>query len=313
MEEKVSIIVSVYKAEEFIGRCVDSLLRQTYQNIEIILIEDGSPDRSGEIIDNYTDPRIKVVHNPNLGVAHTRNTGLALASGDYVTFCDSDDYYRPDHIEKMLRVAIDQAADIVISGYYLEGKDSSTSSVKMQSHAIDQDEVVKHFCIDNEFGGFCWNKLYKNKVIAGNQFPEDLDILEDTYFLCLGMQRAQKMYYLAEPLYYYCDNQDSAVRNIDNLFSDHDSLKYVDSCDKIMRDFDFSKTALDVIHSAMFNTAVNFRRMVYLGMYNGSQALLDSFNQNIKKYRSDYYSSKEYSLESKIKTTVKWLLPRLHK
>ncbi|WP_036069620.1 glycosyltransferase family 2 protein, partial [Leuconostoc citreum] len=81
MEKKVSIIVSVYKAEEFIKRCVDSLLQQTYQNIEIILIEDGSPDRSGEIIDNYTDPRIKVVHNPNLGVSHTRNVGLALASG----------------------------------------------------------------------------------------------------------------------------------------------------------------------------------------------------------------------------------------
>lgn len=313
MEKKVSIIVSVYKAEEFIKRCVDSLLRQTYQNIEIILIEDGSPDRSGEIIDNYTDPRIKVVHNPNLGVSHTRNVGLALASGDYVTFCDSDDYYSLDHVEKVLHAAIDQDADIVISGYYLESEGSFTSSVKMRSHVINQDEVVKHCCIDNEFGGFCWNKLYKKEVIAGNHFPEDLDILEDTYFLCLGVQRAQKMYYLAEPLYYYCDNQDSAVRNITNLFSDHDSLKYADSYDKIMCDFDFSKPALDIIHSTMFNMAVNFRHMMYLGMYSGNQALLDSFNRNIKKYRSDYYSSKEYSLESKIKTTVKWLLPKLHK
>lgn len=121
------------------------------------------------------------------------------------------------------------------------------------------------------------------------------------------------MYYLAEPLYYYCDNQDSAARNITNLFSDHDSLKYADSYDKIMCDFDFSKPALDIIHSTMFNMAVNFRHMMYLGMYSGNQALLDSFNRNIKKYRSDYYYSKEYSLESKIKTTVKWLLPKLHK
>lgn len=308
MEKKVSIIVSVYKAEEFIKRCVDSLLRQTYQNIEIILIEDGSPDRSGEIIDNYTDPRIKVVHNPNLGVSHTRNVGLALASGDYVTFCDSDDYYSLDHVEKVLHAAIDQDADIVISGYYLEGEGSFTSSVKMRSHVINQDEVVKDFCIDNEFGGYCWNKLYKKKVIAGNHFPEDLDILEDTYFLCLGMQRAQKMYYLAEPLYYYCDNPDSAVRNITNLSSD-----CADSFYKIMCDFDFSKPALDIMHSTMFNIAVDFRHMMYLGMYSGNQALLDSFNRNIKKYRSDYYSSKEYSLESKIKTTVKWLLPKLHK
>lgn len=147
------------------------------ENIEIILIEDGSPDRSGEIIDNYADPRIKVVHNPNLGVSHTRNVGLALASGDYVTFCDSGDYYSLDHVEKVLHAAIDQDADIVISGYYLEGEGSFTSSVKMRSHVINQDEVVKHYCIDNEFGGFCWNKLYKKKVIAGNHFPEDLDIL----------------------------------------------------------------------------------------------------------------------------------------
>ncbi|MEE5988837.1 glycosyltransferase [Ligilactobacillus equi] len=313
MDKKVSIIVPVYKAEKFINRCVDSLLRQTYENIEIILIEDGSSDKSGEMIDKIDDSRVKVIHNKKSGVSRTRNVGLGLATGDYVTFCDSDDYYSDDHVEKMLLIAEKKDADIVISGYYAQNGESFNSSVKMESHSVSNDEIVKHFCIDNEFGGFCWNKLYRRDVICNDQFPEDLDILEDTYFLCLGMKKSRKIYYLAEPLYYYCTNQDSAVRNIDNLFSNSNTVKYIDSYEKIMNDFDFSLRAKNNIESTIYDMAVYFRKMELQGLHHGSEELMNYLNSRIKKYYSVYYRNSDIPLKKKIKSTLQFIIPRLRK
>ena len=102
---KISVIVPVYKAEKFLATCIESILNQTYGNLEIILVDDGSPDSCGKICEKYalSDSRVKVVHQKNAGVAAARNVGLDLAEGDYVTFVDSDDYIQPQMYEKLIR------------------------------------------------------------------------------------------------------------------------------------------------------------------------------------------------------------------
>lgn len=113
---KISVIVPVYKAEKFLATCIESILNQTYGNLEIILVDDGSPDSCGKICEKYalSDSRVKVVHQKNAGVAAARNVGLDLAEGDYVTFVDSDDYIQPQMYEKMIRCAEHNHCDLVI-------------------------------------------------------------------------------------------------------------------------------------------------------------------------------------------------------
>lgn len=313
-EVKVSIIVPVYKAEASIARCIEAILGQTYRNIELLLVVDGSPDNSGAICDSYAnDPRVKVIHNTNRGVSYTRNTGLAYATGDYIAFCDSDDYYAPDHIEKNISTALAQDSDITISGYYIEQHGEFVSSVHLQSGLLSENNIVRHFTIDNEFGGFCWNKLYKREILHGVKFPTDLAILEDTYFLCSALEHAKKIYYLAEPLYYYCDNQNSATRKMDTLYSDHDTVKYIDSYRKILAEHCLDQKSVDIIHGAMFETAVAFRSFEYQGRHRVNQRLVENLETDIKLLRKGYYHCSEFSLKRKIKWTLKMLWPMLHR
>ena len=113
---KISVIVPVYKAEKFLATCIESILNQTYGNLEIILVDDGSPDSCGKICEKYalSDSRVKVVHQKNAGVAAARNVGLDLAEGDYGTFVDSDDYIQPQMYEKMIRCAEHNHCDLVM-------------------------------------------------------------------------------------------------------------------------------------------------------------------------------------------------------
>ena len=115
----ISIIVPVYKTEKYLDACIKSLVDQTYQNIEIILVDDGSPDQCPKICDWWKgkDSRIVVIHDQNHGVSHARNLGLSKATGKYIAFCDSDDFYTNNHISEMLKLAIEYSADIAICGY----------------------------------------------------------------------------------------------------------------------------------------------------------------------------------------------------
>lgn len=305
---KVSVIIPVYKAEKSIQRCIESLLSQTYPNVEVILVDDGSPDRSGEICDQYTsDQRVIVIHNENKGVSHARNVGLDNATGTYITFCDADDYYSPDHIKKSLQAAIANKSDITISGYFIEiDKGKFISSINGVSRRISSDEVIKHCTIDNEFGGFCWNKLYRADLIKSIRFPEDMDMLEDTYFLFSALKRAKKMYYLATPLYYYCNNKDSAVRNMNNLFSEKKTLKYNDSWKKILANFDLADNNL--IYATIFEFALIYKIKYLENSKIKNKSLINNLNHDLKHYAIKAYSCKDIPLKRKIKWTLKLVI-----
>lgn len=303
---KVSIIVPIYKAEKTIDRCIKSILNQTYKNIELILVDDGSPDNSGYVCDEYKfDSRVIVIHDKNNGVSHARNIGLQKATGEYITFCDSDDYYSSDHIEKMLKASLDKDSDITISGYYIEENNGSfISSVNLKSSYVSKYELVKHFTLDNEFGGFCWNKLYKIDLIKNVKFPDDIDILEDTYFLCLIMKNAKSIYYIAKPLYYYCKNPSSAVRDINNLYSSHNTVKYIDSWKEILERIQLDKDITELVNSTIFEIAVSFKYNAVFSQSNLNRNILNNLNSDIKHFKKYFYKEKSISIKHKMKITI---------
>ena len=208
MRTLVSVIVPVYKVEDVLSRCLDSLCRQSLKEIEIILVDDASPDRSGEICEKYAekDSRFRVIHHPeNRGVAAARNTGLAHASADYLMFVDSDDWVHEDFCKLPYECALQHGADLVIFGRCHVNKDGLCKPVqgkeKFKSGKITQQEVInilKFPYVRNTI----WNKLYKKSLLYATYFPEGY-LYEDmavTYKLIL---LANSIYYLDNELYYY--------------------------------------------------------------------------------------------------------------
>lgn len=310
----VSIIVPVYKAEKTIKRCVDSLIRQTYSNIEIILVENDSPDSSGKICDSFYDRRIVTLHSSKKGVSKARNIGLGVAKGDYLGFCDADDFYSKDYVQKILHASLATNADIVISGYYHEEEKSKFTVRSLDaSQYINKNDVLKNILLTDIILGVCWNKLFKRSIIEDKYFPEDITILEDTYFLLEAMQCASSIYYLAEPLYYYCYNPKSAVRNIKTLFSeDHRDFMYVKSYNKIIHDFLLNRDDNLLIKSIIFEDAVWAKYLIVTHQYT-SERPINNLNKEIKKNRWTFIKNKDLSVKKKAKVLIMLHFPWLKK
>lgn len=234
----VSIIVPIYNVERYLESCIESILEQSYSKFELLLVDDGSSDRSAEICDTYArkDSRIKVIHNQNHGVSYTRNAGLKVAKGEYIAFCDADDRYKPDYIMKMREAALNNEADIVISNYSVLRGVSEKLMCERQSGPIDRNEVYRRIFIDNTIGGFVWNKFFRRSLLKDIRFDENMQICEDTYFSCMALKKANKIYYLEESLYLYRIHMSSTISTIQNMFDVDGNLKYALVYEKMLRE-----------------------------------------------------------------------------
>lgn len=204
----ISIIVPVYKVEKYLPKCIDSLLSQTYSNIEIILVDDGSPDGCGEICDRYgrSDARIKVIHQPNQGVSAARNAGLAKAKGEYIGFCDPDDYVSPDMYGEMLRAIQSSGCDFAACGYnyydemycldysrvYEERATEILDLKTLYFHLSDMPPTIRHGVV---------TKLFKSELIKGLRFNPILRSCEDLDFLCRYIRKVESVVFVHKPLY----------------------------------------------------------------------------------------------------------------
>lgn len=220
---KVSIIVPVYKVEEYINRCVDSLIGQTLQDIEIILVDDGSPDRCGEICDGYSelDPRIKVIHQKNKGLPGARNSGIRIATGEYIGFVDSDDFAEPDMFEKLYSCAVTHNTDFVMCDYVRDSGDSkSTYSTDIRSGLYHKSDLISEIypilvmTESVDYGPILsvWRCLYRRDFIVENGllFDEEVRLSEDCIFSIYICLKANTFYYLKENyLYHYWYNPNS--------------------------------------------------------------------------------------------------------
>lgn len=219
---KVSVIIPIYKAEKHLERCLDSVLKQTYKNIEVILVNDGSPDRCPLICDNYRtkDSRIKVIHSKNFGQGVARNKGMEIASGKYICFVDADDFLVKDSIERLLSIAEKGIYDIVSGNYFRVDKKIKISSNSYSSGEIDRNGCKEHrkrynlFKTSSSFG-YVWGKLYRCSFISKNKLRFDVSnkvYMEDSLFNLKAFSFSPKYYVLNEPIYYY-NIHESSISN----------------------------------------------------------------------------------------------------
>ena len=170
----VSVIVPIYKVEQYIDLCVRTILQQSYENLEIILVDDGSPDRCGIICDEFAkqDSRIKVIHKQNGGLSDARNAGIDLATGDYVTFVDSDDYLMQDMIKNLMNIIVREHADIAQCGYIRTKSNcfDSTGHSKVQ-HKLYTENRMAAYLKENIITTMAWGKIYKKNLFDKIRFP----------------------------------------------------------------------------------------------------------------------------------------------
>lgn len=217
----ISVIVPVYNAKDYLEKCVDSLLKQTYSNIEIILVDDGSKDGSSELCEKLKkkDNRILVIHQKNQGVSAARNVGIKASRGDYVGFVDSDDYIEKDMLSTLYNNAISSCADISICGYRAinekEIKDSEKKDEYNKNIVVSEDIDLFYKMIVKEFKGFMCNKLFSRNIIDEMKFDCNIKVCEDLLAIIEVSKSIKKFCYENTVLYNYIMRESSAIHKKD--------------------------------------------------------------------------------------------------
>ena len=212
MVAKVSVIVPVYNGEDFLGQCLDSILTQTLEDIEVICVDDGSTDETASILQTYAflDSRLKIITQENKGIAAARNKGMKEASGEYIIFWDSDDFFENNMLEKMLAKAQDDNSDVVMCGHYLfdNGIKEKVQDIEIQEEYLKKSPFKPEDLAQNLFDicpSHAWNKLVKKKLIEKNNifFDERVSYAEDHLFSYCVLTSANKISLLKDCLVYY--------------------------------------------------------------------------------------------------------------
>ena len=268
----VSVIIPVYNVEDYLDRCVASVVGQTFQNIEVILVDDGSTDGSAEICDRWSakDSRVKTLHQTNQGVSTARNAGLQAASGNWILQVDSDDYMAPHTVERMLRTAESTAADMVICDF-VKGSEECYSFGTTPGPAAELEDGVSVIgrIYENAHAalqyGVPWCKLSRKDLYDGIQYP-DGKIFEDIYTTHKLLYRCKTIAVLQDPLFYYFQRPGSimsasfSMKKLDYLqalvervefFEDHGLRELAETAyDELLHSliWEYSRTR-DVLHS----------------------------------------------------------------
>ena len=200
----VSIIVPVWNVEPYIRQCLDSIVSQSYQNLEIICVDDGSPDHCPEICDEYAarDSRIKVIHKENGGVAQARNTALRVVSGEWIAWIDSDDWVSAQFIQYMLNNALQYDADIVICGRYEEYTDRR-NVFSPEFRIMNSEQAIKELLQDDEIRNYLCDKLWRANLFHGLAFSENYRVLEDVALVYRLFLQAGQIVCCPEAHYHY--------------------------------------------------------------------------------------------------------------
>lgn len=234
MEKLLSVIVPVYGVEDYLNRCVDSILGQSYRNLELILVDDGSPDRSGEICDRYAaaDSRVRVIHKENGGLSSARNIALDTFTGDYVTFVDSDDFIEPETLRLMAEALEQHEADIVCVGNWEVDSETGEKTLGIcpsRSQCVTGEEMVgKIFLWDGCDSAVC-DKLFRRELLEHYRFPQG-KVCEDVAVTYRIILEAERVYLMDQPLYNYFQRpgsiSHSALSDNSFHFSQHTKIIY---------------------------------------------------------------------------------------
>ena len=231
MNDKVSVIVPVYNVEKYIGRCIESIIKQSYKNLEIILIDDGSKDNSGKICDEYAqkDNRIKVIHKKNGGLSDARNTGLNIVNGEYICFIDSDDYIHKDLLKDNLEKLIQQKADMICFNRFVVNGEKIIEKPQLYNENMTTYDVISGIW-KKKLSNVVWDKLYKKSLWENVRFVKG-QIFEDLYAMPYILENVNKIICNNQAYYYYeRGNVSSISHNVGMKFY---ILEFVGACIKI--------------------------------------------------------------------------------
>ena len=212
----ITIIVPVYNVEKYLEKCIKSVINQSYKNLQIILVDDGSTDKSGDICDYYAriDKRIQVIHKKNEGLSEARNVALNLVKGKYIGFVDSDDYIKITMYEDLLNSIIEYDADISICNFYnvINGKSIVKNDIT-KNKIYNKVEILKEIILDKDIQSYAWNKLYKSELFNEIRYPigRKYEDIGTTFYL---LEKCNKVVVLGKPEYYYLNREDSLVNTV---------------------------------------------------------------------------------------------------
>lgn len=313
MENLISVIVPVYNTASYLRGCIESIIAQTHDKLELILVNDGSEDGSGDICDEYakSDKRVFVIHQSNKGVSNARNAALKTARGQYMAFIDSDDLIEKDMLESLVNLfEHDEQCDLAVSGYFrngIEEKNEFPGGVSV----FNQVSTVREMANLNGFTGHLWNKLFKADIIRKYciDFDENLTHCEDSLFCHEYARYLKKSCFVNQPKYYYEERDDSAVNK-------HFTVKRLSGLEAFNRIYDMSRRygnkAREInrylINIIILLTIQNIHRILKSDIENKFE-LIDRLMSNLVRYGIRYTVLKDRQIGVKHKVIYSLIIP----
>lgn len=251
MNPLISVIVPIYKVEKYLEICINSIINQTYKNLEIILIDDGSPDNCPKICDEYAikDSRVRVIHLENGGAGRARNIGFSISNGEYISFIDSDDFISEYFYEYLINLFNDET-DIVECGYIsIMGSEKNCFNLDednsiVKSYSIE--EAMREHIYDNIFRQVIWNKLYRRRVVENIKFPENSKI-DDEYWTYQAIANCNYLLHSDKIMYAYRQQENSVMHNL----SSNDRIKAIEP--KVLRANYIKQKLPDLYNEAVYS------------------------------------------------------------
>lgn len=317
---KLSVIVAVYNAEQFLPRCLDALVNQTLKEIEILCIDDGSTDSAPQIIDEYGKKYpelIKVFHKQNGGEFTTRNYGLERASGEYITFVDNDDYVAPEWAEKLYKAAKENDADLAVCGFErIDLKTNKIMSKDMTSYGYTTKEIKK----DDDFMLFInpapWNKIYKRDKVKDLRFL-NFRGFNDMIFLASSYTKINKVSFVPDVLYHYYLRYESQIHNVNEQDVNNFKKYLLDLKQLYIKENKYNemKDILDTMVFIHLGTSVMYR-VSYDKSVNMKKMMKDTIkylDENFDGWRKSPFLKFGYCIKHGVKHIGLWGISKLYK
>jgi glycosyltransferase involved in cell wall biosynthesis len=287
VDNKISVIVPIYNVEKYLGRCIDSIINQTYTNLEIILVDDGSPDRCPYICEEYAklDHRIKVIHKKNGGLSSARNAGINIATGDYIGFVDSDDYIDVHMYEVLLQACLNQQCKLAVCRIQHFKGDRFVDKIRTcntYKKMTNKEALWELQGADGELFCVAWNKLYHKKLFHELRYPEG-KINEDEFVTYKAIHQAGSIAICESPLYFYFQENSESITKNKKYFTCEDIFEAFSEREEYFRSKGYPKLELATYRSYLDRIIHN-----YIFLKKNKEKKKQYFNILTKRYREKY-------------------------
>ena len=293
MDDLISVIVPIYKVEKYLKKCVESILEQTYSNLDIILVDDGSPDNSGDIIEEFRkkNERIRTIHQKNGGLSDARNSGIKIAKGKYIVCIDSDDWIEKNMIEVLYKDIINTNSDISVCEFVEEDDLQNILSTKKYNNEIiefSSKEALKSLIKQDILTNHAWNKLYKASLFKGIEYPKG-QLMEDVSTTYKLFEKANKIVYQNTSLYHYIQRGTSILGNITEKRINDQEFAFFDRNKYLMEKYSEFKEIIEL------DNMYNVKTLYFLAILGGYKNLYNSlkYAEYYAKYKKVYKENRK--------------------